>query len=176
MNRVVTFIVRTLVALILVFPARTQNPAPVSSVRPLGVVTAISAGAGQITIRTDAGPEMVVLLQEDTTFLRVAPGATSLANAATITLADVAIGDRVLARGPVSADWNAVMATSVVVMSKADITRKQAADKAEWEKRGVGGVITALKPEAKEITISAPSLGISRPMTIALAEGAELRR
>lgn len=143
---------------------------------PMGAVTAIDLSARQISIKTDAGPEMVVLLRDETRFLRISPGQTDLKNAEEISLADVSAGDRILARGDVADNRRSVTATSVIVISKADIARRQAADRSEWDKRGISGTITALDPQAKEITISVHSLAGAKPVAIALAANAVLRR
>ena len=39
-------------------------------------------------------------------------------------------------------------------MTKGDLAKKQEAERLEWRRRGILGVITALKPDTKEITIS----------------------
>jgi hypothetical protein len=147
-----------------------------SRIRPIGTVTSIDAASGHIMIKTDAGPQMIVLVQDDTTFLEIAPGEKDLKNAARITLADISAGDRILTRGHVTDDQKSVLATSVIVMSKADIAKKRAADRAEWEKRGVGGIITALDAGSKQITISVHTLAGSQPLIIRLADEAVLRR
>jgi hypothetical protein len=61
-------------------------------------------------------------------------------------------------------------------MNKADIARKQEAERAEWKRRGVLGIITALKPETKEITISSRSLMGQQSVTIPVSEKVEMRR
>jgi hypothetical protein len=58
-------------------------------------------------------------------------------------------------------------------MSKGDINKKQAADRAEWEKRGISGIVTALNPDSKEITINTVT---TKPMVVTLAQSAVLRR
>jgi predicted pyridoxine 5'-phosphate oxidase superfamily flavin-nucleotide-binding protein len=102
----------------------------------------------------------------------VAPGAQDLQNAVPIPLTDLAVGDRILARGR-AGDGGAFAATSIVVMSKEDLARKHAAERADWEKRGTGGVITALDPGSREITITATG---AKPRVVAFAPGAVLRR
>jgi hypothetical protein len=69
-----------------------------------------------------------------------------------------------------------VAATLVVVMTKADIARKQESDRAEWQKRGVSGVISAVNPAAKQVTINIRTAEGPKPLVISLAEGALLRR
>ena len=145
-------------------------------VRPIGVIVAIDPAAKRVTIKTDAGPEMTIVFDEATRFLRVAPGAKDLENAAPISAPELTAGDRILARGRSGGDPGSFVAATIIVMSKGDIAKKHAAERAEWEKRGVGGVITTLDPAAKEITIIAPTTSGAKPMVIAFAPGAALRR
>ena len=158
--------------------AQTLAPAARSSqaVRPIGVVTAIDAAAKQITIKTDAGPELTVLWEDATTFLHVPPGEKDLKNATKIAVTDIGVGDRILARGRISEDQRSVPATSVIVMTKADIVKKHEADRAEWQRRGVAGTVSSVNPSAKEIAVSTPSRQGAKSLTIALATNAVLRR
>jgi hypothetical protein len=155
--------------------AQLRGQAPAAG-RVIGAVTAIDAGSSQITIQTDAGAGMKLEVKENTSFLRVGLGEKDLKNASKIALADVAVGDRVLARGAASADGASLAATSIVVMSKAEIAKKHEADKAEWQKRGVFGVITALNPSNREITISVHQGGLTRPLVIAASGEVDFRR
>ncbi len=153
-------------------PLAAQAPAG----RAIGAVTAIDAAAKQITIKTDAGAETKVALQESTSYQRVPPGEKDLKNAAKIALSDLAVGDRVLARGKAGADAASLAATSIVVMTQADLAKKHEADHAEWKKRGVSGVITALNPESKEITISVRNREGVKPLVIPASGTVDLRR
>src|SRR6266498_3732740 len=85
-------------------------------------------------------------------------------------------GDRVAAMGKVADDHKSVPARAVLVMTKADIAKKQEAERAEWKKRGVLGIITALKPETKEITISSRTMAGPQPLIIPVSEKVEMRR
>jgi len=133
--------------------AQTGDPS-ISANRALGEVKVIDAAAKQLIIKTDAGTLVTVTLSDATSYMRVAPGETTLTKATKITFADVAEGDRVMAMGKVSDDHKLVPARTLIVMTKADIAKKQEADRAEWKRRGILGIVTALKPETKEITIS----------------------
>src|SRR5262249_34867389 len=150
--------------------------ASAQTVRPIGVILAIDPAAKRVTIKTDSGPEMTIVFDEATRFLRVAPGAKDLENAASISVPELTAGDRILARGRRSGDTGSFAATSIIVTSKTDLASKHAAERAEWEKRGVGGVITALDPAAKEITINLPTTAGAKSMALALAPAATLRR
>jgi hypothetical protein len=147
-----------------------------SAVRPIGAITAIDAAARRITIKTDAGPQMSVQFGEATRFLRVAPGAKDLTGAAAIPASALSVGDRILARGANGGDPNTLVADSIIAMSSADIEKKQAAERTDWEQRGVGGIITALNLASLEITIRAHTAAGTKPVVVALASGAVLRR
>jgi hypothetical protein len=129
-----------------------------------------------LTIKTDAGSTVVVSFGDKTTYKKLAPGETSLTNATDVTLADLAVGDRVMARGTVSEDRKSVPAVQIVVMTKGDLAKKQDAERAEWRRRGILGVITALKPETKEITISHRTLAGTQSIVIPVTDKTEMRR
>jgi len=163
-------------------PAATSTAAPktgdpsLSPNRAVGEVKVKDAAAKQLIIKTDAGSLVTVVLSDSTSYMRVAPGETTLTNATKITFADVAEGDRVLALGKVSDDQKLVPARTLVVMTKADIAKKHEAERAEWKRRGVLGIITALKPETKEITISSRTMAGPQALIIPVTDKVELRR
>src|SRR6185436_6426645 len=98
---------------------QTGDPS-ISPNRALGEVKVIDAASKQLIIKTDAGALITVVLNDATSYMRVAPGETSLAKATKITFADVAEGDRVMAMGKVSDDHKQVPARTLIVMTKAD--------------------------------------------------------
>jgi Cu/Ag efflux protein CusF len=144
--------------------------------RALGEVKVIDTAAKQLIIKTDAGSLVTVVLSDGTSYMRVAPGETTLTNATKITFGEVAEGDRVMAMGKVSDDRKLVPARTLIVMTKADLAKKQEADRAEWKRRGILGIITAVKPETKEITISSRTMAGPQSITIPVSEKVELRR
>ncbi len=162
-------------------PAPANSPAQgedksITPNRALGEVKVIDLAGKQLTLKTDAGSLVNVALPDNTSYMRVAPNATTLDGATKITLTDVAEGDRVMAMGRVSDDRKTATARVVVVMSKADIAQKQEADRADWKKRGILGVITAIKPDTKEITITTRTMAGQQPLTIPVSEKVEMRR
>ncbi|HEY8227875.1 MAG TPA: hypothetical protein VIG25_21570 [Pyrinomonadaceae bacterium] len=157
----------------------TQDPATDPSIaakHAIGEVKTVDATAKQISIKTDAGSMVSVSITDKTVYKRLAPGEQSLTNATDITIADIAVGDRIMARGTVSADHKSVPAAMVIVMTKGDIDKKHEAERLEWRRRGVLGVITALKPEAKEITISNRTMAGTQNVVIPVADNTEMRR
>lgn len=134
-------------------PAATQS-APVAPARYVtGEVITLDTTANQLTLKTDAGESILVVLTGTTAYNRLPGGETSPAKAVPATLADVAVGDRVLVdRGRIAAGQTVAAASKVFVMSKADVAAKQARDQAEW-RNGIVGVVTAVNLQGKEITV-----------------------
>ena|SRR5215212_660246 len=142
----------------------------------IGEVKTIDAAAKQLTIKTDAGSMVSVALSDKTTYKKLAPGEQSLTNATDVAFTDLAEGDRVMARGNVSTDQKSVPALMVIVMTKGDLAKKADAERAEWRRRGLLGVITALKPEAKEITITHRTMAGNQSVVIPVTDKTEMVR
>ncbi|HZE62817.1 MAG TPA: hypothetical protein VE056_03020, partial [Pyrinomonadaceae bacterium] len=140
-NRQSILVLAAIFVLSLGFSVLGQTPGVVSVI---GEVKAIDSTSKQMVVRADNGVLFTVTLSDKTQYLRVAPGETSLAKATKIGLADVGSGDRVLARGRGAADQKTVPALQVVVMSKADLAKKQEQERAEWRRRGVSGIVASL--------------------------------
>ncbi len=122
----------------------------------LGEVTAVDAQSKQIKLKADkTSVAYTVVVDDKTSLVRLAPGETDLKKAAPIGLSDVSAGDRMLARGPIPEDASPFPATKIVIMSKADIAKKQARDRAEWQKRGIVGTVSAIDADKKQITVAA---------------------
>ena len=144
--------------------------------RVIGEVKAIDSQSKQLIVKTDAGTLVTATISDTTQYMRVAPGETTLTNATKITFADLAEGDRVMAMGKVSDDKKAIPARAVIVMTKADLAKKQEAERAEWRRRGIVGVVSALNPATKEITISSRSMAGVQSVIIPVSDKVELRR
>jgi hypothetical protein len=61
-------------------------------------------------------------------------------------------------------------------MTKGDLAKKQEAERLEWRRRGILGVITALKPDSKEITISNRTMAGTQSVVIPVGDKTEMRR
>ena len=173
-KRLSILILAAIFVLSLIAVALGQAQAVVSVI---GEVKAIDSAANQMVVRADSGVLFNVTLSDKTQYLRVAPGETSLTKATKITLADVGAGDRVLARGRGAADQKTVPALQLVVMSKADLAKKQEQERAEWRRRGVSGIVASLNPSTQEITVSSRSLmGAPQSVIIPVTEKVMMRR
>jgi hypothetical protein len=126
---------------------------PSAQNRLVGEVQTANASAGEFTVKTDDGRTVTLKAEERASVLRIPPGQTSAQNATKITLADVTIGDRVFARGALSADGKSFSARQVVVANKQAVAQTQAAQREDWQRRGIFGRIEAINADKKEITI-----------------------
>jgi len=160
-------------------PPSAPGPSSAQPLRPIGVVTQIKTGS--LTLQTDAGSELLVPLPEGISVVRVPPGAKDLKAATPITVGEISLGDRVLIRGRVSEDQKSVLATSVIVMAKTDLEKAREAERAEWRRRGIGGLVKAVSPETREITISVPNVpptpgNLTHPVIVTFQANAVLLR
>jgi hypothetical protein len=155
--------------------AQTTDPS-IAAKHAIGEIQSIDATSKQLIIKTDAGSMVSVSLNDKTTYKKLAPGEQTLTNATDVTFADLAQGDRVMARGTVSEDRKSVPAVQVIVMTKGDLAKKQEAERLEWRRRGILGVITALKPDTKEITISNRTVAGTQAVVIPVSDNTEMRR
>ena len=156
-----------------------QGAASGQKVRPIGIVTEVQSG--HLTLHTDGGPSLTVSLPAEISVLQVPPGAKSLKEATKITASDIHVGDRVLIIGPVSEDQKSVAARTVVVMSKSALETAREAERIEWEKQGIAGVVKAVDPAAKEITLAVPNTpprpgNLTHSVVVTLAPSAALLR
>src|SRR5579864_9417130 len=152
----------------------TQLPASAGAAKPVGAVKAVSGNV--ITLATDAGSTVNILVQDSTRLLRIAPGQKDLKDAAPIQLQEVQVGDRILARGKPSDDGKSVTASSIILMKESDVTAKQEQERQDWQKRGVGGLVSKVDAGNGTITLSAPALSDSKPVTIHISKNTIIRR
>src|SRR6266850_2713889 len=179
-NRLSIFMLAVVSLLSLGLGALGQTPsaspaAAISGV--IGEVKNIDAAAKQVIVRTDGGVLVTVNLSDKTQYKRMALGAKTLDNAANITLADVGQGDRVWARWRAGVDQKTTPTPQLIVMSKADLAKKQEQERAEWRRRGVSGIVASVNPSTQEITVSSRSLmGAAQAVIIPVTNKVMMRR
>ncbi len=154
----------------------SASPAPaVSGV--IGEVKNIDAAAHQVIVRTDGGVLVTVNLSDKTQYKRMALGAKTLENAANIAVADVGQGDRVWARWRAGVDQKTTPTPQLIVMSKADVAKKQEQERTEWRRRGVSGIVASVNPSTQEITVSSRTMaGAPQSVIIPVNDKVMMRR
>ncbi len=148
-----------------------QTPA---AARPVGTIKSISGNT--ITLTTDAGTDVTVQIQDATKLVRITPGQKDLKDATPIQLADVQPGDRVLVRGKLADDGKSVVAASLVAMKKADIAEKQTREREEWQRNGLGGLVSRVDAATGTISVSLPAVGEKKTVAVHLSKDTVLRR
>jgi hypothetical protein len=136
----------------------------------LGTVTTVRATSSEIEVKPEAGEAVVVKLNTSTSVKRVAPGQTDLSKAETITPADVASGDRVL----VTLGTDAGVAVRVVVIPATDLAKRDAADRLDWQRRGVAGVVTAIA--GNDVSVELRALGAPAKYTVTAGQKTSFKR
>lgn len=149
--------------------AQTSNAA-----RPVGTIKSVSGN--NLVLATDAGGDVSVVVQEGARLLRVEPGQKDLKEAVPISLQELLPGDRILVRGQVAQDGKTVLASAIMAMKKASITEKQAREREEWRRQGVGGLIGSVDPAANSIVITQQGMAEKKTVTIHLSKDTVIRR
>jgi Domain of unknown function (DUF5666) len=150
--------------------AATQTPVA----KQVGVVKSISGNV--LTLTTDSGADVTVQVVSNAKMVRVAPGQTDLKSAAPIQLSDVHAGDRILVRGQPSTDGKSFVAVGVIAMSRSDVEAKHQSDREDWQKRGIGGLVSSVDPSTGTITISVTTAGGKKTIAIHTTSTTILRR
>ena len=130
-----------------------QTPPAQQAKSIVGEVTAVDSGAKQISVKTDSGSTYSVKIQDNTAFLRMTPGEKDIKKAAPIAFADVAVGDRVAARGAVSEEDKTVPAKNGH-RDDQDGSGQEARARPGGLAEGRGGGGDGGESDAKEITVT----------------------
>jgi co-chaperonin GroES (HSP10) len=169
-----------LIAALLVRPAPAIQPSgsepPRKADSVIGEVTTLDLSSRRLTVKTGPGTPVEVRADEKTVFLKARPGSSTLDDATPARLEELAVGDRVLARGRLAEDKASLAARQVVVMTRGDISAKQDAERAQWRRRGILGVVSAVDPARGEITLQARRPAGTQPIVIAAGEDVRFRR
>jgi hypothetical protein len=179
--RLATCLLTALVALMLAAPGYVcAQGKPTTSARDAQIAKAVgtikSIQADSITIAAASGGEVTAKLMASTKILRVLPGEKNLKNATALQPQDLQLGDGVRVRGQASADGHTIAALEVIVVKQADVAARQQQDRDDWQKRGVGGLVTYVDAAAGTITISSGGTGANRSIAIHIAKDTILRR
>src|SRR6266699_1817107 len=138
----------------------------------VGTVKSVNSNSAIVT--SDSGSEITVSLSDSTRIVRAQPVQTDLKSASPIAISEIEIGDRVFARGK-PGDGGMVIASSVVVMKKSDISERQQRERDEWRK-GVGGIVKSVDAGGSTITLANSLLASGKPIIVHLSPDASIRR
>ena len=156
-----------------------QSTTPGTGIAPsrlIGQVTSTDVEAMRLTIATDKGETTTVGIDSSTRCMRVPPGETDLANAVPAAIADINVGDRVLARVPASTTSSPAAASMILVMPRADLEEKRRQELEDWKARGVVGRIAAVDASARQIQLVTRSLRETKTTIVAVQHETGIRR
>jgi Domain of unknown function (DUF5666) len=140
----------------------------------VGTVKSISGNS--IVLTTESGAEMTVAVQDGARSLQIEPGETDLKKATPLQLSDLQTGDRILVRGATGPDGKSILAASVIAMKKSDLAAKRAHEQAEWQRHGIGGLVSEVDSAAGAITVSTSALGANKNVVVRVSKNTVLRR
>jgi hypothetical protein len=155
-------------------PQIQQAAGSATSSRRIGAIKAINGTV--LTLTPDAGPDVNITVQNTTRIVRIAPGEKDLKNATPIQLQDLQVGDRILVGGRASEDGLSLVASSVVVMKRTDVEARRQQDLQDWQKRGVGGLVSAVDAAAGTVTISVVSFSGKKEIVVHSSKNTMIRR
>jgi hypothetical protein len=130
------------------------------------VGTIKSLAGKSLILATDSGNELTVQLPSDVKVVRVPPGSKDLKEAVAIGLGDLQVGDRILVRGIAGDGASSLVATTVIAMKKAEIAVKQAKEREEWQRHGIGGLVKSVEAASGTVTIS--TLTVAGPKDVVI--------
>jgi hypothetical protein len=86
------------------------------------------------------------------------------------------VGDRILVRGRASDDAKTMTVVGVIAMKSKDLEAKKVQERDDWQKRGIGGLVSAVDPATGTITISMGSGATAKTVAIHTAKNTVIRR
>ncbi|HEV7643953.1 MAG TPA: hypothetical protein VGO50_08445 [Pyrinomonadaceae bacterium] len=141
-------------------PAATPKALPdigITATLALGEVTAINAEQKNLTLKTKDG-DINITLSDATEYQKASPAnPTDLKLATPGVLADIGVGDRLIASGKVADDKKSMISRRIILMTKADLSKRQQAESEAWNS-GVKGKVATVNPLTRELTVTMRSL------------------
>lgn len=127
-----------LAAVILLAAARAQAPpAPaVQRSQAAGVITAVDAQANQVSFKNDKGETFTVTTNDRTQILHAQPGENDPKKWAKMTVAEISAGDEALAYIRGALDQKPLVASSLVIRTKADLAQLAQKQLDDWKSVG----------------------------------------
>jgi transcription antitermination factor NusG len=149
----------------LALPASLAHRAQAApAARQLGTIKAIKGNV--ITLSTDEGADLEVVVTDSARIIRVEPGQKDLKGATTLPFKNLQIGDRILVRGQPSADAKSFGASLIIAMKHEEVEAKQQREREDWQKHGIGGLVSAVDPAAGTVTLTVGSGPLGTTVTV----------
>ncbi len=136
----------------------------------LGTLTEFRTRSLEFGMKADNGEPLFFKVGPDTQVVRVPPGERDLSKAAPAAVTDLAIGDRVL----VSFVAGMAEPRRIVRISAGDIERRNEAERLDWQRRGISGIVMAKTADA--VTIELRTMQSAKRIEVAVDAKTAIRR
>ncbi|HKQ73505.1 MAG TPA: hypothetical protein VJ810_07255 [Blastocatellia bacterium] len=144
--------------------------------RVMGEVVAVDGANKQIAMKTTKGENLTVRVAETTTYGRVPPGATSMAESVPTSLGEIGGGDRMLVVGEISEGRQSITARQVLVISRGDLAKKFERDRERWRQRGISGSVVSVDAEGKSLKARIRAPEGPQTLTVLFKQASQFRR
>ncbi len=148
-----------------VLPGQTAVPE-----RMVATVTALKPESAELQVKTDAGAAYSIRLNAGTLLQRIEPGQKDLKAAQTIEAAAIHAGDRAL----IVVEAGTSDARRVVIMPASDIAKHDEADRLDWTRRGLAGVVASRKGD--QVTLRMRSFAGESQAVVTITPKTSFRR
>jgi hypothetical protein len=148
---------------------QTQNVA-----KHLGTIKTINGSV--ITLTPDSGPDITVNVQPNARILRLAPGDKDLKNATPIQLQDLQVGDTIRVRGFAADNATTMPALEVILITRSAVAAVSDQIRQDWQKRGLGGLVSSVDPATHTVTISIAGFGGTKSIAVHASDKTVFRR
>ena len=142
--------------------------------RFVGTITALSGDT--LTVKTDADGLREVEVPASAVLKRVEPGQKDLSAAVDIGLADLETGDRVLVKLASGVAGTTPQAAQIVTIKRADVAEKEQKERADWQLRGVGGLVKSVNAAEGAIVVTSGAGATAKTVTIHVSNTTVLKR
>jgi hypothetical protein len=173
-NRIFLITLVSVISAVAVNISLAQAQAPAQVAKSIGVIKAINGNA--ITVAPASGPEVTANVQSNARILRLTPGESDIKNATPISLEDVHVGDTVRVRGYASADGKSIATLEVIVITQSAVSAMSDQIRQDWQKHGIGGLVSAVDSSTGTITISITSFSGKKTIAVHTSKSTVVRR
>ncbi len=155
-------------------PAVAQAAGQPAIAKSIGTVKSINGNA--LVLTPTSGPEVAVTVQPTARILRLQPGSTDVKSATPLALQDLQVGDTIRARGPGSADAKSINALEIIVITRSAVAAVSDQIRQDWQKRGIGGLVSALDPSTGTVNITITGFSGKKTIAVHTAKNTVIRR
>lgn len=153
---------------------QAQESGQTAVARRIGTIKAINGNI--LTLTPDSSSDIAVTVQANARLLRIPPGAKDLTNATPVQLQDLRSGDRIRVRGQASVDASSIAALEVIVIAHSDLETRHEQERQDWQKRGLGGLVSAVDAASATVKISVTGLGGKKEIAVHTTNATVFRR